>query len=72
MARKQPYTERGIRRLKCYRCKAPASTQWQICADNNVYRPLCEPCDVDLNRTVLVWAGDPEIEQKMEAYSNAR
>ena len=53
MARKTPYTAIGVRRLKCFRCGAPAEHQWQICSDANVYRPICVDCDVALNELVL-------------------
>lgn len=69
-----PYTETGIRRVKCYRCKArPATQQWNICADapgSRIYRAVCTECDIDLNRLVLDWLGDPEIEAKMRAYES--
>ncbi len=66
--RKKPYTEAGIKRLKCIRCGAPAYATWQICADGGLYRPLCRACEVDLNRLVLQWAGFPDWERKIEAY----
>jgi hypothetical protein len=66
--RKRPYTQIGIRRLKCSRCGAPAETQWQICADGNQYRPLCIECDIALNETVLRFMGFPDVEEKMTVY----
>ena len=45
--RRLPYTEDGIKRLRCSR---PAAYQWQICSDGNNFRPLCALCDVTLNR----------------------
>lgn len=66
--RKEPYTEIGIRRLKCYRCGKCARYQWQICADGNVYRPICVECDLELNRTVLEFMGIKDVEEKMERY----
>lgn len=69
MPRTKPYTERGIRRLRCRRCDAPAARQWQICADNNVYRPLCIECDIALNALVLRWMFDRKADEKMEAYA---
>ena len=66
--RMKPYTEIGVRRLKCFRCGGRAHTQWQICADGNQYRPICFFCDVDLNRCVLRFMGDPEVDAKMAAY----
>lgn len=69
MPRKRPYTQIGVRRLMCFRCKTRrAEFQWQICADGNVFRPLCPQCDVDLNEMVLRWVGDPEAEAKLRAY----
>lgn len=70
MPRTKPYTARGIKRLKCIRCGAQAHATWQACADNNVYRPLCKSCDIELNGAVLWWMGFPgeEIEAKMTAY----
>lgn len=69
--RRTPYTERGIRRLKCVRyalCGNRARTQWQVCADGRVYRPLCLSCDIELNRLVLEWALDPQAEEKVARY----
>lgn len=66
--RKRPYTQIGIRRLKCFRCGAQAVHQWQVCADGNQYRPLCLRCDVALNRLVLRWMRDPEASAKIARY----
>lgn len=66
--RRAPYTDRGIRRLPCYRCGAPAAFQWQVCADGNLYRPLCSVCDVALNALVLRWMGAPDAEARVAAY----
>lgn len=72
--RRTPYTERGIRRLKCFRagCTNRAEFQWQICADGRVFRPVCLPCDIDLNRLVLEWAGVPDAAEKLAAYAAER
>lgn len=70
--RKKPYTEIGIRRLKCFRCGRGARYQWQICSDGNAWRPLCAECDVELNEIVLRWAGDPDAELKINAYRESR
>lgn len=66
--RRKPYTEIGIRRLKCFRCGARAKTQWQVCADGNVFRPLCAACDIGLNKLVLRWMNDPDWRTKIAAY----
>ena len=68
--RLKPYTEIGIKRLLCFRCKKKAHTQWQICADGNQYRPICVMCDIDLNRLVLEFMKDPEVEMKMAIYAS--
>jgi hypothetical protein len=70
--RRKPYTERGIRRLPCARCGKPAKTQWQVCADNNLYRPVCARCDVMLNGLVLRFMRDPEVVKKMRTYQKTR
>lgn len=66
--RAEPYTERGVRRLDCIRCGMPARFQWQICADGNNYRPLCDVCDVSLNELVLEFMLHPRAADLVEAY----
>ena len=70
--RRQPYTEAGIRRLRCVRCDAPAAFQWQICSDGNNFRPLCAQCDVDLNAMVLEWMRHPRAQELGQAYAAAK
>ena len=70
--RRKPYTEIGIARLPCYRCGERSEYQWQVCADDRLYRPLCASCDVKLNRMVLRWMGDPEAEIKVAKYAKSR
>ncbi len=70
--RKEPYTETGIRRLPCVRCGAKARFQWNACADGNLWRPLCGPCDVDLTELVLRGRGDPAAEQKVADYAKIK
>lgn len=66
--RKTPYTEEGIKRMACLRCGQPASEQWQICSDGNVYRPICLACDIELNEMVLKFMGFPDWGSKMANY----
>ncbi len=66
--RRKPYTEAGIRRLKCFRCGGPARTQWSICADGNRARPLCVACDVALNVLVLRWVRHPDAARMAADY----
>ncbi len=69
LRRRTPYTEAGIRRMRCARCGKPARYQWNICADNNYYRPLCEVCDVQLNALVLAWVGHPDGHALLRQYA---
>lgn len=66
--RKEPYTSKGIARLKCIRCDKPASFQWQICSDGNNYRPICGPCDIELNEVVLKFFKHPETDELISRY----
>jgi len=68
--RRKPYTEIGIKRMRCFRCQKQAHTQWQICADGNQWRPICVMCDIDLNRLVLEFMRDPDVELKMAIYAS--
>jgi len=68
--RLKPYTEIGIKRMLCFRCKKKAHTQWQICADGNQWRPICVMCDIDLNRLVLEFMRDKDVERKMAIYES--
>ena len=60
--RKKPYTDRGIKRVPCFRCGRPSMQQWQICALNNIYKGLCRGCDIELNMMVLQFMKIPEKE----------
>lgn len=66
--RKEPYTDRGIERMKCVRCGAKAMFQWNACADDNLWRPICLDCDIELNRMVLEWMGDADAAVKVARY----
>lgn len=68
--RREPYTEIGVRRLRCVRCQLRwAAFQWQCCADGNNWRPLCQRCDVELNALVLEWMGHPEAAALSKRYA---
>lgn len=68
--RKKPYTQIGITRMPCFRCGKPSTFQWTICSDNNLYRPICLSCDVELNEIVLRWAGFKDWKKKIKDYKN--
>ena len=69
--RPQPYTDTGIRRLRCVRCGERAWSQWQVCADGNNFRAICQMCDVALNRLVLEWMGHPRAKDLGDIYEGA-
>jgi len=69
--RTTPYTKIGIKRVPCIKCGKPSQQQWQICADNRVYRGVCTPCDVELNLLVLKWAGFKDWKIKINAYKSS-
>lgn len=70
--RREPYTEIGIRRMKCARCGAPARFQWQICSDRGNFRPVCLDCDIALNRAVLAFMRHPQAKQLGDDYEQAK
>lgn len=67
--RLKPYTVLGLARMKCIRgCGRQAFSQWQICADGNVYRGICRECDADLNAMVMRWAFGDARESDLQRY----
>ena len=66
--RKEPYTEIGIKRIKCCRCGVQAYHQFNICADG--YKAICRDCDIELNKLVLQWIGDKEWKKKIKYYQD--
>lgn len=72
--RRKPYTTDGVKRLPCFRCGRAAYHQWQVCADGGLFRPICVPCDVELNALVLRWMGmtEAEVKERMGRYSSGQ
>lgn len=68
--RKHPYTETGIKRLKCLRCGEQASSQWNICSLDGAYFPICRECDIKLNKLVLKFMRFQDWKDKIERYKN--
>lgn len=66
--RKHPYTALGLSRLKCIACDQPAVAQFQVCADGNVYRPVCSEHDRQINSAVLCLMGHPDVDTVMREY----
>ncbi len=69
--RKEPYTERGIRRVPCCRCGEPSVAQWHGCALDK-WMALCAFCDVGLNRATLVYLDVPNVDEIIQKYKEAR
>ena len=68
--RRKPYTDKGIKRVPCFRCGKPSVQQWQICVLNNEYKGVCKDCDFELNKLVLEFMGisEKEVYCLMEEY----
>ena len=66
--RRKPYTVIGLSRMKCVRCSNRARYQWQICADDRIFRPICAQCDIELNEMVMRWAWGNTREADLQAY----
>ena len=71
--RRKPYTQRGVTRLTCCvrGCQSKAHASWNVCADKGMFRPICQTHDIELNRMVLEWIGDPEADVKLAKYTGA-
>jgi hypothetical protein len=69
--RRKPYTAIGIRRVTCAMrgCRRKGYATWQVCADGRIFRALCFVHDVELNRLVLEWVGDPHAHRKITKYT---
>lgn len=65
---RRQYTQEEVEAADCFRCGQPAHHQWQVCADDNTWRPLCFSCDVELNRRTLAWMGHPDQHRLMLDY----
>lgn len=68
VGRRKPYTALGIGRVACSRCSAPSRYQWQVCANDNRWLGVCEPCDVELNRLALTFMRVPNADDLLAAY----
>lgn len=66
--RTKPYTEKGILRVACFRCGCPSKYQWNCCADGNIWRGLCQNCDIELNETVLNFFNHPQKVELLRQY----
>jgi len=58
--------------MKCYRCGKKGTQTWNICADGNKKRWVCDPCDVALNTMVLIFMGFRNWKSKIKRYEHTR
>lgn len=75
--RTRPYTMIGLRRQVCVHCGAQAAEQWSLkaCAkggSSHIWRPLCVPCDIELNRLVLTFLAFADAERLVEDYAASK
>ena len=68
--RKKPYTARGIVRMKCQRCSRKALFQWNCCANGNRWVPVCEKCDIALNKAAMEFFRIPNRRALLKRYEN--
>lgn len=54
--------------MACVRCGNQAHAQWQVCADDQNYRPICKSCDYEINAFVLYYMKIPDAQKKLDAY----
>lgn len=54
--------------MPCTRCGKPSQFQWNACANGNWWLPVCEDCDIALNRLALEFMNVPHVEILMEEY----
>jgi hypothetical protein len=66
--RTKPYSKKGIKKVPCKRCGKPSTQQWNICADDNQFRGVCDKCDIALNLLVLKFFKFPDVKQKINKY----
>lgn len=65
------YTEEEMGTTPCMKCgQTPSLHIFQICANGRRAVPVCESCDIALNRLVLEWLGLPDerVNQLMKKY----
>jgi len=53
---------------KCFRCGKEGNQTWNICADGNKDKLICEECDIKLNELVLKFMGFRNWESKIKKY----
>lgn len=68
VGKKQPYTDDEIKHVKCCRCGGIPAAQWNCCANDGRWLPICAPCDVELNAYLLNFFNIPEKKKLLNKY----
>jgi hypothetical protein len=55
VGRKRPYFADEMKRQKCRACGKQAVHQWNCCANDNRWVPVCLDCDFALNEMALAF-----------------
>jgi len=58
----------GSKINKCYRCGKKARSTWNICSDGNKIRWICDSCDIELNKLVLLFMRFRNWKSKINRY----
>jgi NAD-dependent SIR2 family protein deacetylase len=67
--RAKPYTTEEIKKARCARCGEPSQFQWQACANEHRYSPLCADCDYRLNELALRFMRIKNADALLAAYA---
>lgn len=59
-----------MKKPRCYRCGKKGNQTWNICADGNKNRWVCDKCDVALNEIVLRFMGFRNWKSKIKKYKS--
>lgn len=74
LGRKKPYTAIGISRVKCAKsgCRKPGESQWQCCALDNRWIPLCREHDIRMNELACIFMMGTKAGPIIAAYRKAK
>lgn len=67
IGRKRPYSQAEIGKVRC-RCGKPGAYQWNCCAIENRWVPVCKDCDIGLNEIVLAFFRVPDRDKIVARY----
>lgn len=68
VGRIKPYTVEEIRKASCVGCGRKSRHQWNCCANDNRWIPVCIECDVALNEMTLAFFRVPKRASLLATY----